>query len=118
MSPDLPSLQQIFLDGGVSSRGEQGREHVFVCADVVDDRAGLDDAGPADRGRDAESAFPLRGLLAGEHRRAAVRPGEHFGTVVGGVHDDGVVRDAQLVELGEQLAHHRIVLDHAVGVDA
>ena len=89
-----------------------------MCADVVDDRAGLDDAGPADRGRDAESTFPLRGLLAGEHRRAAVRPGEYFGAVVGGIHDDGIVFDAQFLELGEQLANHPIVFDHAVGVDA
>ncbi len=41
-----------------------------------------------------------------------------LGAVVGGVHDDGVVGDAQFLELLEQLADHGVVLDHAVGVNA
>ena len=67
--------------------------------------------------RDAVAAFPVGVLLAAERRRAAVRPAHRLGTVVGRVHDDGVVRDAELVELGQQLADHAVMLDHAVGVD-
>jgi hypothetical protein len=57
-------------------------------------------------------------LLAAEHRGAAVGPGEGLGAVVGRIHHDGVVGDAELVELREQLADLAVVLDHAVGVDA
>ena len=92
--------------------------HVLVREDVVDDRAGLDHAGPADHRRHAVAAFPVGVLLAAERRGAAVGPGERLGAVVGRVHDDRVVGDAELVELGQQLADHAVVLDHAVGVDA
>ena len=64
------------------------------------------------------AAFPVRVLFAAEHRGAAVGPGEDLGAVVGGIHDDGVVVEAQLLELVEQLADVAVVLDHAVGVDA
>ena len=80
--------------------------------------SGLDDAGPADEGRHAEAAFPVGRLLALERRGAAVGPGEDFGAVVGGVDDDGVVGDAEVVELLEQLADMAVVLDHAVGIEA
>jgi hypothetical protein len=45
-----------------------------------------------------------------------VRPGVVVRAVVGGVEDDGVVGDAELVELVEELADVHVVLDHAVGV--
>ena len=38
--------------------------------------------------------------------------------VVGAVHHDGVVGDAEFVEPFEQRAHHVIVFHHAVGVKA
>jgi hypothetical protein len=50
---------EVLLDGGVARRGQQCRHHVFVGTDVVADGAGLDDAGPADEGGDAEATFPL-----------------------------------------------------------
>ena len=87
-------------------------------ADLVDHRARLDDAGPLDRGRHAIAALPVGVLLAAEHRRSAVGPGERLGAIVGRVHDDGVVFQAELLELGQQLADVAVVLDHAVGVDA
>ncbi len=43
---------------------------------------------------------------------------KHFGAVVGGVDDDGVVGDAEIVELLEKLADMPVVLDHAVGIEA
>ena len=66
----------------------------------------------------APAALPVGVLLAAERRRAAVGPAHHLGAVVGRVHDDGVVGDAELVELVEQLADVAVVLDHAVGIDA
>ena len=39
---DLLALQQVFLHVWIARRGEQRGQHVFMRADVVDDRAGLD----------------------------------------------------------------------------
>ncbi len=50
-----------------------------------------------------------------EGSAAAVRPGHQLSAVVGGVDHDGVIRDAQVVELLEQPPDHAVVLDHAVG---
>ena len=80
--------------------------------------SGLDHARPADERRHAEGAFPVSRLLALERRGAAIGPGEDFGAVVGGVNDDRVVGDAEVVELLEQLADVTVVLDHAVGIEA
>ena len=114
---DLLAGQQLLLDAGLAGGGEQRRQHVLVGGDVVDDGARLDHARPADQRRHAVAALPVGVLLAAEHGGAAVGPGEGLGTVVGRVHHDGVVGDAELVELGEQLADLAVVLDHAVGVD-
>ena len=81
------------------------------CAAIsFDDGAGLDHARPADERGHAEAAFPLGVLLAAEHRRAAVGPGEGLGAVVGRVHHDGVVGDAEPVDGVEKLAHVVVML--------
>ncbi len=80
------------------------------------DRAGLDLAGPPYEARHAPAAFPVGVLLAVERRVGAVRPGVVLGTVVGRVHDDRVVGDAELVELVEHLADLLVVRDHAIAV--
>ena len=100
-----------------AAASERG-EHVFVGADVVDDGAGLDHAGPAEEHRHAVAAFPLGVLLPAEHRRAAVRPAKGFGPVVGGIHHDGVLLEAECLELVEHLADVAIVFDHAIRIDA
>ena len=110
--------EQLLLDVGLADRGQQRRQHVLVREHVVVDRARLDHARPSDQGRNPVAAFPLGVLLAAERRRAAVRPAHHLGAVVGRVHHDGVVGDAELVELVEQLPDHAVVLDHAIGIDA
>ena len=79
------------------------------------DGAGLDDAGPAHHARHAVAAFPVGVLLA---RNGVVPPSgqvKHLGAVVGRADDDGVVGDAEIVELLEQLADHVVELGHAVG---
>ena len=106
---------EVRLAGG----GGEGRDQVFVGADVVDDRAGLDHAGPADAASARGSRLPS---WSPSRRWNGVVPPSgqvmHFGAVVGGVDDDGVVGDAEVVELLEQLADMAVVLDHAVGIDA
>ena len=77
---------------------------------------GLIDARPAHQARHAERAFPVGVLLGAEPGHGAVRPGIHVRAVVAGVDDDGVVRDAHVVERLEQGADGVVVLDHAVDV--
>ena len=115
---DAGALQQLLLDVRLAGGRQQRRQPVLVRDDVVDLGAGLDDAGPAHRQRHAVAALPVGVLLAAERRRAAVRPAHHLGAVVRRVDDDGVVGDAEVVELLQQLADVAVVLDHAVGVDA
>ncbi|MND76385.1 hypothetical protein D3C80_680320 [compost metagenome] len=57
-------------------------------------------------------------FLAQERRGAAVRPGDLLRTVVGGVDDDGVVGDAEVIQLLQQFADVVVVLDHAVRIQA
>ena len=115
---DLHALEQLLLHVGHARGRHERRDHVLVGVDLVAHRAGLDDAGPADGGRHAVAALPVGVLLPAEGRRAAVGPGELLRAVVGGVHDDRVVFEAELLELVEQLPDHRVVLDHAVGIGA
>ena len=58
----------------------------------------------------------LVSFCAAERRVGAIRPGVVLGAVVGGIHDDGVVGDAQLVKLVEQLADLLVVGDHPIAV--
>ena len=88
---------------GSPAAASKRRQPVFLREDVVDDRAGLDHARPADEHRHAEAAFPGRALLAVERRGAAVRPRHRFRAVVGAIDDDGIVRDAQVIELFQDL---------------
>src|ERR1700721_37035 len=71
---------------------------------------------PAQERRNAPAPFPVRVLLGAERRVGAIRPGVVLGAVVGGIHDDGVVGDAQLIKLGEQLADLLVVSDHPIAV--
>ena len=103
---------------GSPAAARMRRAHVLMRPDVIDDRAGLDDTRPAHHAGHAVTALERRVLLAAEHRRAAIGPGEHLRTVVGRVHDDGVVVEAQFLELVEHLADLAIMLDHAIGIDA
>src|SRR5262249_7288665 len=98
--------------------GGKGGDEILVRAHVVDDLPGLDDTGPADAARHAEGALPVRGLLALERRGAAIGPREGLGAVVGGVNDDGIIRDAEVVELLEEASNHLVMLDHAIGIKA
>ena len=69
-----------------------------MCTNIINDSAGFDGAWPLDGGWYAKAALPLGGLLVTEHRGTAVGPAEELCAVVGGIHDDGVVCDPQLVE--------------------
>src|SRR5439155_24761878 len=92
------------------------RQHVLMGNDAVQHRASLDLAGPAHERRNAPGALPVRVLAAAEQRVAAIGPCVVLGTIVGGVHDDGIVGDAQFVKLVEHLTDLLIVRYHAIAV--
>ena len=77
---------------------------------------GLILSGPANQTGHAEGAFPVGILLAAEPRHCSVWPRIHVRPVVARVDNDGVVRDAHVVEGFEQRADGIVVLDHAVDV--
>ena len=103
----LVALHHLGDEVGLARGGGERGDQIFMGADIVDHLPGFDHAGPADERRHAEGAFPASGLLALKRRRATIGPGEDFGAVVAGVNDDGVVGDAEVVELLEKLADMR-----------
>ena len=76
--------------------------------------AGFDVPGPAHHGGNPVGPFPIGVLLTAEGGHAGIRPAVHVGAVVGAVHHDGVIGDAQLIEQVEHLADALIVIDHHV----
>ena len=83
--------------------------------DLVDDGAGLDDAGPLRHHGHAESALVGTALLAAERVVAAVGPAEDLCAVVAGEQHDGVIGDTELIKLVEDLPDLPIQLHHRVG---
>ena len=86
--------------------------------DLVNDLPFLDPAGPADHRWNAKTALPVRILLASEWRNRSIRPGVVVRTVIGRVHDNSVIGDAQIIEMVEQFANHHVVPHHGVVVKA
>ena len=115
---DSMTLLELLLDVRFARCGHQRRDHVFVRYDVVEHCARLDDTGPADSSWNSKSTFPVRVLLSAERCRAAVGPGEHFGTVVGGIHDNRILIESKLREFVEQLTDMPVVFHHSVGINA
>ena len=118
LSVGVVAVQELRGDVRFSGRSHQGRNPVLRREDAVHFGLRLHDIGPADDRGHAIAALPVRVLLASERRRAAVRPGERLGAVVGRVDDDGVFGDAEVVELLQKLPDLPVMLDHAVGIGA
>src|SRR5580658_9397220 len=111
----IPS-EKLLLHIRHTSCCEESRCPILVRGDVVDDGVGLDDAGPASYARDAEASVPSGALFSAERLGTTIRPCKLFGTVVRGQNNDGVVGDAQVIELLEKLADDPIEFHHAVCV--
>src|SRR5271169_6798492 len=75
-------------------------------------------AGPTNHGWNAVGTFPVRVLLAAEWCHRCVRPGVHVRTVVGAVHNEGVVHNSEIIEHLENGADILVVVDHGVVVRA
>ena len=112
------ALQELALDLGLASRGDQGRAPILGRKDLVDLAVRGNVARPANQRRDAVATFPIGVLLTTERSCAAIRPGEYLGPIIGRVDDDGVVGYSQIVQLFQKLPDLAVMLDHAVGIDA
>src|SRR5207342_568949 len=88
---ELHALEQLIGNVWISRSGHQCGEPIEAGENPVLDRAWLDLARPADHGRHAEATFTDGALGVLEWRHAAIRPREHFRTVVRREDDDGVV---------------------------
>src|SRR3954453_8825148 len=87
-----------------------------MADDTIQDRACLDLAGPADEAWYAPSTLPVGVLLAPERRVCAVRPSVVLRSVVGRIHDNGVVGDSQFFELVEYHPDLLVMDDHAIAI--
>ena len=85
-----------------------------MAADAGDVGASGDVAGPAHQGRHPVSPLPIGVLFAAEGSHAGIGPAVHVGAVVGAVHHDRVVGDAELIEQVEHLTDAFVVIDHHV----
>ena len=115
---DLVAGEQFVLDLRITGDGQNRRQHVEVGDDLVGDLARLDLARPAEHRRNPVGAFPVRVLLAAERRHRSVRPAVHVRTVVGRVHDEGVVGDAEIIQRLEDRADILVMIDHGVVIRA
>src|SRR5450755_1260333 len=96
--------------------GHECRQPVVMLDDAVGDGSCRNLARPAREHRHAERAFPVRILLAAKRRHAAIGPRVAMRSVVGRVHDERVLGDAQLIEIIEYVAHILVMVDHRVVV--
>src|ERR1700722_9327931 len=101
-SAQIDAFEKLVGDIRISGGGAQGREPVEAGEKSVLDRPRLDVAGPAGHARRAEASLVGRSLLSLEGGVSAVRPGERFGSVVGGEDNDRVVRLSDLIQVLKQ----------------
>ena len=109
----LHTLQELVGNVGVAGRRCKRRQPVLAGEDAIFHRTRLDHTRPADDARNAEAALVHRSLGGAERRHPAVRPGEDFRAVVCGEDDDSVVRDADIVQVLEQIADIVVELRHS-----
>src|SRR5260221_13184070 len=83
-----------------------------MALDSIFVRAGRDFPGPTNQTGDAKTSFPGRALFAAEWGIATIGPKKKLIAVVGGIDDDCVVRDAEVVNLLEDGAYLLVMLDH------
>ena len=107
---------EFFSHIGGAGGSQKGGHPVGVGGHFIDGLAALDLLRPAHEARHPVAALPVGVLLTPERSDAAVRPHIEMRAVVGGVDHDGILSNAQVVQLLEQLPHVAVMLQHAVGV--
>src|SRR6266481_2159734 len=113
---DRSPVKKLLGDVRITDHGQQSWKHVDVRADTGQDRACLDLARPPGETRHAPPAFPVGVLVAPEGSVASVRPGVVLWSVVSGIHDEGVVGDAQFFKFVEDLTNLLVMSGHPIAV--
>ena len=72
--------------------------------------------GQRTKGGGTERAFPVGDLLTAEGCHGTIGPGVHVRAIVGAVDDDGVVGDAEFVDLLQNFADVFVMIDHRIVV--
>ena len=79
---------------------------------------GFQNAGPANQTRYSESAFPGGSFFTMKGCGSTVGPADHLSSVIGAVDHDGVVGDAEFVQLVEEHSNVFVVLNHTIGIES
>src|SRR5580692_1115152 len=87
-------------------------------ADVIHCCSGLDDSRPANEEGHTVATLPVGVLLAAEGGGSTVRPTQYLGPVVAAENDDGVIRDAEVIQLLEQNSDSVIEFLHTRAIEA
>ena len=111
---DLHTRFQGLSNIGTSYCCHQGGHPVGVGHDVIDDGARRNFAGPTHHRRHPEAALPVGVLFTAERGDTSVGPGVEVWAVVCGVEHYGVFRDAEIVQLVEQVTDHPVMSNHRV----
>src|ERR1700712_4656550 len=102
----------------VSRRSEQRRQPVLVGGNVIQDCAWLDVSWPANENGPPPAPLPIGILLATIRSDPGIWPAVVVRAVVGRVHHDRVVGDAERLEFVQHPANVLIMSDHDVVVVA
>jgi hypothetical protein len=111
---DLLTVEKLVVDVGFSGGGQQRRQPVLMRHNIIENRAGFDFARPAHEEGHAPAPFPVSVLFAAKRSDPGVRPTVVVRSVICRIHYDGVIGDAQLIELSNHFADILIVRDHHV----
>src|SRR5258706_2071326 len=106
------ALEQLIGDVWIARCSNQGGIPVKARKQPVLDGARLDVARPAHYARHPEATLKDSALSRFERCHAAIRPSEHFGSVVGGEDDDGVVRLADVIQVLQERTDTIVHLGH------
>ena len=111
---NLVALKTFVYDIRVATGSTKGGDEILMCGHAVVNRAGFDHPRPSNHAWHTKTTFPTCSFFSTKRGAAAIRPGHHFGAVVGGVNNDGVVRNSEIIQFFEQLTDMTVVFDHSV----
>src|SRR5436190_15427090 len=109
---------ELLRDVRFSRGSEERRQPFLVRSDVIEDETRLDLARPAYEDGNPPAALPIGVLFAAKRADPGIRPAIVVGPVIRRVYDDRIVRNAQLVELGQHRPKVLVTRDHDVVVVA
>src|SRR6266516_2728133 len=110
---EFHTLKQLIGYVRVASSSEERGKPVQAGENAVLNRVCQNVPGPAQDARHAETAFEDRAFALCERRGAPIGPGKELSAIVGGEDDDGVVVQAEILELLHHQADVVIELGHA-----